>query len=377
MREKLLPFFVIFSIVAMVIFAPKYGNQFRRPSTFKQDFVTGKVIEIVEENLMKDPIMESKYRGSQSLKVLILDGVEKGKIYSVHNSLGSLHNVYAKVGEKAIFTVRETDKGKVVWLYNEKRDTKLYILGAIFLMMVIFLGKMKGVKSLISLIFTGVMIVYALIPLLFTGMNPILSSVSIISLIAIVSFLLIGGFSKKTYSAIIGTIFGISLAGGISYYFGEIMNLSGINMTGGEQLIYVAKDYRVQIKGLLFVAILIASLGAVMDVAMSIASSANELYENNKDIENKQLFISVMNIGKDIMGTMVNTLILAFTGSSLPMIMMIWGYNMNYNQFINIPAIAIEVMNALAGSIGIISTVPFTALVSIILINKKRGEKNE
>ncbi|MGL6166848.1 MAG: YibE/F family protein, partial [Fusobacteriaceae bacterium] len=119
------------------------------------------------------------------------------------------------------------------------------------------------------------------------------------------------------------------------------------------------------------------SLGAVMDVAMSIASSANELYENNKDIENKQLFISVMNIGKDIMGTMVNTLILAFTGSSLPMIMMIWGYNMNYNQFINIPAIAIEVMNALAGSIGIISTVPFTALVSIILINKKRGEKNE
>ncbi|MGL5124550.1 MAG: YibE/F family protein [Fusobacteriaceae bacterium] len=377
MREKLLPFFVIFSIVAMVIFAPKYGNQFRRPSTFKQNFVTGKVIEIVEENLMKDPIMESKYRGSQSLKVLILDGVEKGKIYSVHNSLGSLHNVYAKVGEKAIFTVRETDKGKVVWLYNEKRDTKLYILGAIFLMMVIFLGKMKGVKSLISLIFTGVMIVYALIPLLFTGMNPILSSVSIISLIAIVSFLLIGGFSKKTYSAIIGTIFGISLAGGISYYFGEIMNLSGINMTGGEQLIYVAKDYRVQIKGLLFVAILIASLGAVMDVAMSIASSANELYENNKDIENKQLFISVMNIGKDIMGTMVNTLILAFTGSSLPMIMMIWGYNMNYNQFINIPAIAIEVMNALAGSIGIISTVPFTALVSIILINKKRGEKNE
>ncbi|MGL6167687.1 MAG: YibE/F family protein, partial [Fusobacteriaceae bacterium] len=304
MREKLLPFFVIFSIVAMVIFAPKYGNQFRRPSTFKQNFVTGKVIEIVEENLMKDPIMESKYRGSQSLKVLILDGVEKGKIYSVHNSLGSLHNVYAKVGEKAIFTVRETDKGKVVWLYNEKRDTKLYILGAIFLMMVIFLGKMKGVKSLISLIFTGVMIVYALIPLLFTGMNPILSSVSIVSLIAIVSFLLIGGFSKKTYSAIIGTIFGISLAGGISYYFGEIMNLSGINMTGGEQLIYVAKDYRVQIKGLLFVAILIASLGAVMDVAMSIASSANELYENNKDIENKQLFISVMNIGKDIMGTM-------------------------------------------------------------------------
>ena len=377
MREKLLPLFVVCLIISMVIFAPKYGNQFRKPSAFKQDFVTGKVIEIVEENLMKDPVMKGKYRGSQSLRVLILDGAEKENIHNVHNSLGNLHNVYTEVGKKAIFTVRETEKGKVVWLYNEKRDHKLYILGAIFLGLVIFLGKMKGVKSLISLVFTGATILYILVPLLFSGVNPIFSSVSIVSVISIVSFLLVGGFSKKTYSAIIGTIFGIILAGGISYYFGEIMNLSGINMTGGEQLIYVAKDYQVQIKGLLFVAILIASLGAVMDVAMSIASSANELYESNKTIEKKQLFISVMNIGKDIMGTMVNTLILAFVGSSLPMIMMIWGYNMNYNQFINIPAIAIEIMNALAGSIGIISTVPFTALVSIILINKKRGENNE
>ncbi|MEG0729990.1 MAG: YibE/F family protein [Cetobacterium sp.] len=111
-----------------------------------------------------------------------------------------------------------------------------------------------------------------------------------------------------------------------------------------------------------------------MDVAMSIASSTNELYEHQRDISMGQLFISSMNIGKDIMGTMVNTLILAFAGSSLPMIMMIWGYDMSYNQFINIPSIAIEITNGLAGSIGIIATVPFTAAISIMFIKREKRE---
>lgn len=109
-----------------------------------------------------------------------------------------------------------------------------------------------------------------------------------------------------------------------------------------------------------------------MDVSMSIASSVNEIYENNPMLTGKQLFISAMNIGRDIMGTMVNTLILAFAGGALPTMMMIWGYNMEYSQFINIPTIVIEIVNALAGSIGIIATVPLTGAISILLINREK-----
>lgn len=378
MKEKILFILVAISIVIMGVFAPKYTEKNRRTSAFRQEFATGEIVKVLEENLMQDPIMTDRYRGSQVLQVKILEGQEKGKEFEVYNSLSNLHNTYGKPGLKAIFTIKETDGKKIVWLYNEKRDTYIYGLSVIFLLLVCILGKMKGVKSILSLIFTAAVIIYLLIPMMFSGANPIPISIGLLSIITIVSFLLVGGFERKTYLAIGGAIFGITLAGTISYVSGELMNLSGINMEGGEQLVYIAKGYKIQVKGLLFVSILIASLGAVMDVSMSIASSINEIYTHNPKIPLKMLFISGMNIGRDIMGTMVNTLILAFAGGSLPMMMMIWGYNMDYNQFINIPAIIIEITNALAGSIGIIATVPFTAAISIIFIKRKRElERNE
>lgn len=378
MKEKILFILVAISIVIMGVFAPKYTEKNRRTSAFRQEFATGEIVKVLEENLMQDPIMTDRYRGSQVLQVKILEGQEKGKEFEVYNSLSNLHNTYGKPGLKAIFTIKETDGKKIVWLYNEKRDTYIYGLSVIFLLLVCILGKMKGVKSILSLIFTAAVIIYLLIPMMFSGANPIPISIGLLSIITIVSFLLVGGFERKTYLAIGGAIFGITLAGTISYVSGELMNLSGINMEGGEQLVYIAKGYKIQVKGLLFVSILIASLGAVMDVSMSIASSINEIYTHNPKISLKMLFISGMNIGRDIMGTMVNTLILAFAGGSLPMMMMIWGYNMDYNQFINIPAIIIEITNALAGSIGIIATVPFTAAISIIFIKRKRElERNE
>ncbi|MGX6591024.1 YibE/F family protein [Cetobacterium ceti] len=377
MKEKLLPILVVISIVLMAWLSPKYTVGFKGGKIFRQEFVTGRVIKVLNENLMKDPVMEGKFRGNQTLEVKLLDGSMKGKTVSVYNSLSNLHNTYGKPGLKAIFTVRENNGKKIVWLYNEKRDTYIYILSSIFLLIVCILGKIKGIKSILSLIFTGAVIIYIMIPLMFSGVNPIPIAIGLASIITLVSFLLIGGFERKTYSAIIGAIFGITLAGTISYLSGIIMNLSGINMEGGEQLLYIAKNHSLQVQGLLFVAILIGSLGAVMDVAMSIASSVNELHQTNPTMGGKKLFISAMNIGKDIMGTMVNTLILAFAGGALPTMMMIWGYNMEYSQFINIPTIVIEIVNALAGSIGIIAAVPFTGAISILLINREKGRKFE
>lgn len=372
MKKNLLSILVVIAIILMAWLSPKYTANLKGGKVFNQRFVTGEIVKVLKEDLMKDPVVEGKYRGNQLLEVKILDGKEKGETFEVYNSLSSLHNTFGKPGLKAIFTIRETN-GKInVWLYNQKRENYIYGLSFIFLLLVCILGKMKGVKSILSLIFTGAVIIYILIPIMFSGINPIPFAVLLASIITLVSFLLIGGYERKTYSAIIGAIFGITLAGTISYIAGIIMNLSGINMEGGEQLLYIAKGHKLQVQGLLFVAILIGSLGAVMDVSMSIASSVNEIYENNPILTGKQLFISAMNIGRDIMGTMVNTLILAFAGGALPTMMMIWGYNMEYSQFINIPTIVIEIVNALAGSIGIIATVPLTGAISILLINREK-----
>jgi len=145
-------------------------------------------------------------------------------------------------------------------------------------------------------------------------------------------------------------------------------------MDKGEQLIYIAQDYQIQIHGLMFASILIASLGAVMDVSMSIASSMQEIYTTNPDISMKDLMKSGLVVGRDIMGTMANTLILAFAGGSLSLILLIWGYQMDYRQMINMPFISIEVIQGLSGSIGVILTVPFTALVSAWLLERKSKE---
>ncbi|MGL5087912.1 MAG: YibE/F family protein [Cetobacterium sp.] len=377
MKKILLPILVVISIFMMAIYSPKLSQNLKSKVKFPQEFVEGKIVRVIKEDLMKDPIMKGKFRGSQTLEVEILEGKYSGEKFVVYNSLGTLHNVYADVNLKAIFTVREENKTPTVWLYNLKRDRSIYFLGAIFICAVVLLGKMKGVQSLLALAFTGSVIIYILIPLLFKGCDPISTSIFLSSVIIVISFLLIGGYDRKTYSAIIGTICGITIAGLISYCFGKIMRLSGLNLSEGQQLLYITRDFRIKIEGLLFVSILIASLGAVMDVAMSISSAVNEIHQHKSSLTSKELFNSVMIIGKDITGTMINTLILAFAGGSLPLMMMIWGYGMVYQQFINIPAIAIEVVNALAGSIGIIATVPITAAVSILLIKKIGEEKGE
>lgn len=375
MNENKFSILIVLLTILIINFSPKFFTRYKNEGYFTQEFVKGEVVEILEENIMKDPIIEDRYRGSQEIMVKILEGEDKNKKYKVYNSLGSLSNSYLRLEDKGIFTIRETKKEKVAWFYNPKRDNYLYILGGIFVGALLLFGRLKGIKSLLALCFTGVVIIWLLIPLIFAGYSPVISSVILMGVVTFVSFILIGGFERKSYSAIIGTVAGITLAGVLTLLFGKIMNLSGINMSGGEQLLYIADNYNIKIKGLLFTSILIASLGAIMDVAMSIASSANEIYEKHPSITKKELFISLMNIGRDVMGTMTNTLILAFVGSSLPTIMMIWGYDMQYQQFINIPAISIEIMQGLTGSIGIIATVPLTAFISTLLIKEKNGEE--
>lgn len=369
--KKYLPIlgFILLAVLIIVI-SPMFRINDSQPDYFMQEFEDAKVIEVIGEEVQEDEAFNGLYLGTQVVRIKVLTGEFKGKIFEINNPLSRNHNVYVKKGNTVVVSVDKSLKD-IVWIYNYKREPLLYVLVVIFFVLLILFGRMQGVYSIISLIFTGIMIIFFMLPLIFQGNSPILITIITACIIIIASFLLISGFNLKSVSVILGTIIGVVIAGVISYISGNLAHLSGITMDKGQELVYVALDYKIQISGLMFSAILIASLGAVMDVAMSITSSIFEIKKNNPKISRKQLFKSGMNIGKDVMGTMSNTLILAFVGSSLNSIMLIWGYQMERKQFMNIPFIGTEIIQGLSGSIGIVLTVPITAMISVLLISRK------
>ena len=173
----------------------------------------------------------------------------------------------------------------------------------------------------------------------------------------------------------IGTIFGVIIAGVFALIFGNVTSISGYNVSDIENLVYVGEMTDIQIGQLLFAGILIASLGAVMDVGMSISSTLCEIKEKNPSLTMKELFLSGMNVGRDMMGTMTNTLILAFTGGSINTLVFIYAYNYQYLQIMNMYSVGIEIMQGLSASLGVILAVPFTSLITSIIISGKSKEK--
>ena len=217
--------------------------------------------------------------------------------------------------------------------------------------------------------------IWILLPLLLKGYATIPVTMSIVIITTIVSLALLEGFTKKSVSAMAGTILGVLFAGLSAYIVTKIAHVDGFNMNESTNLLEEAYDGGLKISGLFIAGILIGSLGAVMDVAMSIASSVNELATVNPDMTRIQLFKSGMNIGKDAMGTMSNTLILAFAGTSLNMILLIYSYNVSYYQLMETDFVATEIIQGITGSLGIISAVPFVAFMSSLIMASAHTER--
>ena len=179
------------------------------------------------------------------------------------------------------------------------------------------------------------------------------------------------GFNRKGVVAIIGSFGGVIIAGALSYTFVNTMRLTGYVTT--ETLNYASMLGNIKVKEMISAGVILGSMGAVMDVAMSIASALNELKEKNRDIHRKELFYSGMRIGSDIIGTMINTLILAYIGSSLMTSIFIYMQKDQYPsiRILNFESIVVEILRALCGSIGILIAVPVTAYIAAKIYSKK------
>ena len=361
---------ITISILLLAILAGiLYWANYDKPGYYKDresgmEFETAKVLTVLEDKTVIDEQTEGIRRGSMLLQLEILTGRYKGDVVETTNYFSSLYNVYVTEGDKVIVRVDNLDSGYSVSIYNYNRTNILLGFVLLFFLSLIIIGGKQGLRSVLGLVFTLVCVFFLLIPLVLKGFPPIPTTVVILTLTTIVCFLLLGGLKPKIVSAILGTVFGVVFAAVLAIIVGMLTNISGFQMEEAESLLLIATSSSLKIKGLFICGVLIATLGAVMDVAMSISSAIEELHINNPNMTFRELFISGMNIGRDAMGTMANTLILAFAGSGLNMVITIYSYGVPFTQLINTDFVAVELIRGIAGSMGIVFTVPAVSIIA-------------
>lgn len=356
--------------ILFLLFLCRY-NQIKKESLYDTEgrtFAKAEVTDILQDNETKDGI----YIGRQLVKLKVASGKWKGKTMEADSSSAYLYGAHCKKGSRVIALISEANGSFSASVYSVDREMQVYLVIAIFLLTLIIIGGKQGLASVIGLAFTAICILFLFLPMIYKGHSPILAAVLVVILTTIVTMYLVGGASGKTAVAITGTVLGVLISALFALIFCKMTDISGYNVSAIESLIYVRDQTGIEVGQLLFAGILIASLGAVMDVAMSISSTIEEISYQNPELGIKGLFFSGMRVGKDMMGTMSNTLILAFTGSSLNTMIMIYAYSYPYNQMINMYSIGIELLRGISGTIGIILAVPFVSLIGSLYLKPNK-----
>lgn len=360
--------FVVFAAALLVFgYFLNHLDKSKLMETEGRTFEKARVVSITEDNLQSN----GSRVGSQEVEVEIRTGEHKGEILSATSSSSYLYGADCTVGLRVIVIISESDEYMTVSVYNYDREIQLYAVIGIFLLVLGLIGGRKGWKSALGLVFTFCCIIFVFLPLVYRGCSPVFAAVFIVMLITVVVMYLIDGFTVKSLCAMAGTVSGVGIAAVCAEIFGKISHISGYNVDDIENLVYIGQMTNIRIGELMFAGILISALGAVMDVAMSVASTINEIYEKSPDLGEKELFLSGIHVGRDMMGTMSNTLILAFAGGSVNTFIYIYSYNYNYYQVINMYAIGIEIIQGISATLGVILTVPLVSLFASRALAKK------
>lgn len=363
-------FVLLFTSIA-VLSAPIARAQTQTNETYVKaqvNQITEERFLIHEDDMFYDPLKgDPQYQTIQRATYEILEGEHKGVIFESENEISNrIYDLNLKEGDKVMLFVRVFEDGSLEGFATDYvRNNTMIVLILFFVGALILIGKMKGLRAVASLIVTVGSIFFILIPLTLQGYNPLLTASLIAVLVTVTTILLISGLNKKAFSAIIGTLAGVFLAVLIAYAAGNLSMLTGLS---GEdaKILYMNKP-DLNFTHIFFASVLIGALGAIMDVGMSISSAVHEVGKANPGIDEKNLFKAGINVGKDIMGTMSNTLILAYAGSALPLLLLFSMNEFSTMQIINFDFVAAEIVRALSGSFGLLLAIPVTALTSCLL----------
>lgn len=367
-----LVFLLLFGVA--IFFANRGFDGYEITPTTGVEYETARVLCIDENTAVADEAIEGRYRGLMEMDVELLTGRYKGQIAQVTNYLSAMYNVWLEEGDTLSVRVDTVGENAFqVSVYNYDRIPAVIGVLVLFAVALVVIGGKQGFRALVGLVFTFVSVVYLLLPLTLKGWNAVALTVALVGITSTVCFYLLGGWKPKIIGAALGCLCGVACAAVLGAIASELLHISAYQMDEAEALLLVRNDSGLRLNGLLLSGILIAAEGAVMDTAMSVASAMEELKSKRPDIGRGELFRSGMKIGRDATGTMANTLVLAFAGSSLNMMLLIYSYDVSVIQLMNTDFVAVEVVRAVAGSMGIILTVPCVAGVTAWLLGK--GEK--
>lgn len=355
--------------IIMIIGSLPYHQYATGTAGASVNYEIAKVTQITAESLNDSDHQKGLMVGSQEMLVRMLTGKHRGETVPATNALSTYNSVVMKTGRCVVVVFDELDTGEFqVRVYNYFRTPYIILMAVLFFTALTVIGGKKGVMSGFGLAYTFACIILIFLPLILRGYSPIFSAILVAVMVTSATIIFLNGMTRKSLCAILGTISGVVLSGVLLFIFGGLMHLSGYSTDEAESLLLIGNTTGLQVKDLLFSGILIASLGAVMDVAVSIVSAIHEIHANIPDIHTGALIHSAMNVGKDMIGTMSNTLILAFVGTSLNSMILLYAYSVQANQIMNMNTVAIEITQALAGSLGVILTVPITAIITANMI---------
>lgn len=376
-KENGIVFTLIFLTVLIVFILQSFTfKQYSRYSTDTLHYNKGIVVEISNEDIEYDEQLEL-FLGKQELKIKMTEGLKENEFITVTNYLTKTHNVVAKRNMPLIINLDMPSQLEPYYtVYNYDRTFSLFACAVVLAAAIFCIGGTKGLKSIAGLFYSMFLVIEFLLPAVFSGWPPIASGILCAFLSTTVTLLLLNGQSGKTFSAILSTLVGMFFAMILFFITSKLIHIDGFSSADAEGLILIQEETGLQIKDVLFAGVIISSLGAIMDVAMSIVSSLYEIHYHTPKLTSKEIFQSGIEIGKDMIGTMTNTLILAFTGSAFITLLVFLSYQIQFRQLFNSNYLSIEIAQGLCGTFGIVLTIPAASAISAFMLKRKYTIKN-
>ena len=332
------------------------------------------VEQILTDSTEADPVSEGHFRGNQNLIVRVKTGRYAGQQMMADNTVGPIYGCPMAVGDGVTVGLSTYSDGTVrCYIYEYDRSMGLALVLGAFLLVTVLVGGKVGLKSLLSLGLTVAALLFILLPLLLRGWPTILTTFFVSVLVTAATFVILGGVDKKTVCACLGTLAGIALATVFGLLAQKLLRIDGYRQEYAEALLQLRQtgESAIGITGLITAGVIVSALGAVMDVAMSISSALQELTRVNPDLTSRDLFKSGMNLGRDMVGTMTNTLILAILGSGLTLVVYIYSLSLQPWQLLSSAYMSLEAISGIASSIGVMLAVPLTAAICAVSYGKK------
>jgi len=333
------------------------------------------VKKILEEKQIK-PMGSEDFQLYQKLELLITKGSLKDKNIEIENgNLSLANNLKYKVNDKVIVTFGKDFEGNDYFYITDyiRRDS-LLLLFIIFVFVAVVIAKWRGVLSLVGMGISFLVIFSFILPKISSGSNPVGIAILGSLIIIPVSFFLSHGFNKKTIVAIAGTLIALIITGVLSDIFVEAAKLTGF-ASEEAGFLQAAKQGTINIKGLLLAGIIIGVLGVWDDIAISQSAIVFQLKEANDKLKFNELYKRAMNVGQDHISSMVNTLVLVYTGAALPLLLIFIDNPHPFSEIVNYEIIADEIVRTLVGSIGLILAVPITTVIASLAATQKERKQ--